>query len=144
MIMEQLRAFFLKFPEMQKRSLGIDCLSSHPESFSIDSVPCETVVTHYMDGSTVRRFLFTISSRCYFGSDLEQQRENLEFFEDLEGWLFQNSMLGNLPELGGGKTVRALTVTSSAYPIEVAESSDGTLARYQMSFELIYLQEVQR
>lgn len=139
-IIECLRQYFMGFPGLQEHRLDIDCLQSKPESFSIDSVPSESVVQRYMDGSTVRRCLFTISGRMYHSSDLTGQENNLQFFEELESWVAQNEALMQYPDLGEKRKVRSLEVTLSGYPFTVDE--DAGLARYQIQFRLIYLQEV--
>lgn len=139
-VMEHLRQYFMTFPGLQEHRLDIDCLQSKPESFSIDSVPSECVVQRYLDGSVVKRLLFTISSRMYYSSELAGQEENLQFFEDLENWVTQKDMLMDLPDLGEKRRARSLEVTLSGYPFTVNE--DEGLARYQIQFRLIYLQEV--
>lgn len=139
-VMEHLRQYFMEFPGLQEHRIDIDCLQSQPESFSIDSVPSESVVQRYLDGSTVKRLLFTISSRMYYSSDLTGQEENLQFFEDLENWVTQKDMLIDLPDLGEKRKARSLEVTQSGYPFTVDE--DEGLARYQIQFRLTYLQEV--
>ena len=141
-IIEQLRQYFLTCPVFEGKRLNIDCLTSDPGSYSIDSVPTERIQKRYMDGSTVRRQLFTISSRAYYGPDLNQQRENIGLFEALESWLDEKDALGQLPPLGNKRRARSLNVLSSAYPIDVEDGDQGSTARYQIQFELIYLQEV--
>ena len=141
-VIEHLRQYFLTCPSFDGKRLNIDCLASDPESYSIDSVPTERILKRYMDGATVRRQLFTISSRAYFGPDLKQQRENIELFADLEDWLDAQDALGLLPSLGTKRRARSVNVLSSAYPIEVDDGDQGSTARYQMQLDLIYLQEV--
>lgn len=138
-VMQHLRQYFMEFPGLQEHRLDIDCLQSQPESFSIDSVPSESVVQRYLDGSVVKRLLFTISSRMYYSSNLTGQEENLKFFEDLENWVTRNDLLMILPDLGEKRKARSLEVTLSGYPYTVNE--DEGLARYQIQFRLIYLQE---
>lgn len=139
-VIECLRQYFMAFPGLAGERLDIDCLQSKPDSFSIDNVPCESVLKRYLDGSSVRCCLFTISSRMQYGADLQNQRDNMAFFEDMETWLSQQDMLLQLPDLGEKRTARSLEVTSSAYPFIVNED-EGT-ARYQIQLRLIYLQEV--
>lgn len=141
-IIEALREYFADSPVFAEQRLDIDCLASDPDSYSIDSVPSERIVQRYCDGSTVRRQLFTISSRQPYGSDLSQQRENINLFEALEDWLGEQEALGILPPLGEHRRARSMQVLSSAYPIEVEDGDQASTARYQIQFELIYLQEV--
>ncbi len=141
-IIEALRQWLSESPVFNAQRLDIDCLASDPESYSIDSVPSERIVKRYCDGTTVRRQLFTVSSRAPYGSDLNQQRENIELFEELETWLDDQEGLGILPPLGEYRRARSVKVLSSAYPIEVDDGDQASVARYQIQLELIYLQEV--
>lgn len=139
-VIEYLRKYFMNFPRLQGERLDIDCLRSQEGSYSIDSEPGESVSQRYLDGSAVRRFLFTISGRMYYGSDIANQAENLAFFEELEAWLSQRELLLDLPDLGEKRTARSLEVLSSAYPIVVDEEKGS--ARYQIQMRLTYFQEV--
>ena len=139
-VIDCLLNFFLSFPRLQGDRLDIDCLRSQEGSYSIDSEPGESVSQRYLDGSTVRRFLFTISGRMYYGSDIANQAENLAFFEDLEAWLAKKELFLDLPDLGEKRTARKLEVLSSAYPFLVDENEES--ARYQIQLRLTYLQEV--
>lgn len=143
-VIESLHRFFLTAPVLEGQRLDIDCLQSDPDKFSLDSVPAERTLKQYMDGSTVRRQLFTISSRANYGPDLNQQKENLRIFEELESWIDQQIMSGVLPYLGEeSRTARSLRISSTAYPMEANEGQGGGTARYQMQFELIYLQNIE-
>lgn len=138
-VIEHLRQYFMAFPLLAEERLDIDCLRSEPDSYSIDSEPGD-IAQRYLDGSTVRRFPFTISSRMYFGTDVQTQADNLAFFEALEAWLTQQTLVGRLPELGEKRTARSLEVLSSAHPFIVDD--DAGVARYQIQMRLTYLQEV--
>lgn len=141
-VIEALHNYFRTSPVFHGQRLDIDCLQSDPEKFSLDSIPGERTVKKYMDGSSVRRQLFTISSRAAYGPDLTQQKDNLRFFSDLEAWIDEREALGLLPQLGPRRSARSLRVTSTAYPIEVDEGQGTSTARYQIQLELIYLQEM--
>lgn len=132
------REYLKGFPQLSGKRVDIDCLANQAGRYSVDSEPAETMVTRYLDGSSVRRLLFTVASREYFGDDIQSQNENIEFFERFEAWLERQAFFGRLPQLGAGRQVRSLRASSSAHPVQVADN--GT-ARYQMICELIYLQE---
>ena len=138
-IIGSLRSYFQAFPGLQRERLDIDCLAHEVDRFSIDAVPCEPVLQSYLDGGTVRQYLFTISSRFYFGTDLAQQERNLVFVEDLERWLEEQQFFRRMPDLGPGRTPRHLEITNSAYPYLI---SDSGKARYQIQLRLEYYQEV--
>ena len=141
-VMEALHSYFKTAPVFANQRLDIDCLQSDPDKFSLDSVPSERIVKRYLDGGSVRRQLCTISSRANYGPDLNQQKNNLKFFDDLEDWMDGQEQLGILPPLGSGRKARSLRVTGTAYPIEADEGQGTATARYQIQLELIYYQKM--
>lgn len=142
-VINSLHTWLLTCPLFAEKRLDVDCLQSESDSYSLDAVPCERIVKRYLDGGTVRRQLFTVSSRADFGPDLTTQQENLQFFENLETWIETKIEVGLLPDLGAGRHARSLSVLSSGYPVDADEGQGGGTARYQIQLELIYLQEVQ-
>lgn len=142
-VIEALHSYFKTSPALADVRLDIDCLQRDPAKFSLDSIPGERILKKYIDGSSVRRQLFTISSRTPYGPDLAQQTTNLDTFGELEDWLDSQEQLGILPPLGNNRKARSLRVTSSAYPIEVDEGQGVSTARYQIQLELIYLQNIE-
>lgn len=139
-VIDRLHAWLKTCPLFEHERLDIDCLQSKADSYSLDAVPCERIVKRYLDGGTVRRQLFTVSSREVYGPDLTQQSENLQLFEDLEAWLEGEIDAGRMPDLGSDRMVRSLAVLSSGYPVDADEGQGGGTARYQIQLELIYLQ----
>lgn len=140
MTLIQHMADYLKaFPMLKGERIDIDCLATEEGSFCLYSEPGETVIHRYLDGSSVRRKLFTFAGRRFYGTNLQVQAGNAAFFEDLESWLLRQEQLSLLPKLGEQRRARELTVFSSGAPVYVDD--DGT-AQYQMQLQLIYLQEV--
>ena len=139
-IAEHLRDFFRTCPMLKNKRIDIDCLSEHADSFSIDADPGETSVKRYLDGSSVRRNVFYLSGRTYYGDDLKQQAQNIACFEQIEEWMEQQNLLHNQPDLGNMRFVRTFHALTAGYPYVINE--DTGLARYQITLELIYTQEV--
>lgn len=139
-IMEALCTYFQGYPPLARERIGIDCLADREYSYSIDAVPTESVTKRYIDGGSDRRFLFTFSSRMYYGDDLKQQADNHAFFEGLEQWLAEQELFFQVPTLGQNRRARPLRVLLSAYPL-IVDADSGT-ARYQIQCELNYIQEV--
>ena len=139
-VMDGLWAWLKTAPVFASVRLDMDCLQAAPDRFSLDSVPGERVIKRYLDGGTVRRQLFIVSSRAVYGANLAQQKANLQLFEDLENWIDDRALRGALPVLGEGRRARSLVVLSTPYLMEAEEGSGPATARYQIQLELIYLQ----
>lgn len=136
-VMENIRAWLRNYPGLAGR-LDVDFLDDDTETYSLDTIPCEEVVKRYLDGSAVKQFQFVVASRCLYYQDIQQNLDNLAFFEGLTAWVEQKARARELPEMDGGRTAQKITVTSTAYPFLVSE--DGK-ARYQLQLRLEYYQK---
>lgn len=136
-VMECIQKWLKTYSGLSGR-LDVDFLDEEAETYSVDTIPCETVIKRYKDGGTIRQFQFAVSSRRFYEQNIKQNLSNLQFFEDLAKWVENKARLRELPEMGKGRTSQKIVVTSSAYPFIVSE--DGK-ARYQMQMRLEYYQE---
>lgn len=134
---ESVRKFVETYPALAGSKLNVDFLPPKAAAFSVDVVPVKSVVKSYLDGSTLRQFLFVLASRAYWGPDIRQQVDNLCFFEDFEEWLDAQNRARNFPDLGEGRTARKLEVVTSGY----AFAPDADMARYQIQCKLTYFQK---
>lgn len=136
-IMEAVRNFIRTYEPLAGNKINVDFLPETARSYSIDAVPCKEVIKTYLDGSSVRQFLFVLASREFYGEEIRQQLDNLGFYENFGAWAEKQSMTGNLPKLGGGKTPQKLETTTCGY----AFAPGMKAARYQIQLRLQYLQE---
>ena len=104
-IMEEVRKFLRTYPPLAEGKLHVDFLPEEAQSYSVEAVPAKEIVRSYVDGSTVRQFLFVVASREFFGDKIRQQLDNLSFYGDFSEWLREQTMAGNLPNLGEGRKV---------------------------------------
>lgn len=136
-IMEAVRKYVEAYPALAGSKLNVDFLPPEAATFSLDAVPSKSVIKSYLDGSTVRQFLFVLALRAYWGPDIRQQVDNLCFFEKFEEWLDARNRARSLPVLGEGRTARKLEVVTSGY----AFAPDADMARYQIQCKLTYFQK---
>lgn len=139
-VISSVREYLMSAPGFDTKRINIDNLSDSVGGISVDSEPSDRIVTRYLDGSSKRRLVFTISSRNFYTTEIQNQKQNIEAFEQLSEWLDKQRFLRNVPQLEAGKTALSIEMTSSPYPILVDEAT--ATARYQASCEIIYLQEV--
>lgn len=139
-LIEALRAWVGTCPSLTGGLLNVDFLPEEAASYSVDVTPVTPVIRQYLDGSSLRQYLFTVSTRTYFGEYVRQQIDNLDFFEDLAAWFDEQNASRDWPELPAGMTAKKIEVVSSGY-VFAAESET---ARYQMQLRLTYYQEGNR
>ena len=102
-IIEALRGWLRTYPPLSKGRLAVDFLPKEARTYSVDSVPCKEEVRRYLDGSSVRQFLFTLSSREFKGEDIAQNTDNLAFYEGFSAWVLAQDRARRLPDLGEGR-----------------------------------------
>lgn len=133
-----IRNYLETYPGLSGGVMHVDWLPESARVYSIESVPCEPVLKQYMDGSSRRQFQFNLASSMFYSSDVDNQAENMEWFESFDTWIQQQNFTRNLPDLGEGRVCKSIEILSSAYPVAV----DGNgLARYQLQMGITYLQE---
>ncbi|MBQ6212092.1 MAG: hypothetical protein IJJ57_04255 [Ruminococcus sp.] len=136
-MIEAVRDFILRFPELKNGALLIDCLGSKPVEYTVDTVPCDPVYTRYVDGDCMKQFLFIFASREYFSENVNQAIANLAFYEHFEDWIWDKNSSGELPDLGSGRSPVSIEVLTGGY----AFSEEGNTARYQIQLRLLYEEE---
>lgn len=135
MIIDRIRAYFLSCPILDEfAKLNIDYLGVNAREYTIDPVPSGSVIKNYIDGGTLRQYLFVFASREFYGDDVIQNIENSGFYEKLSNWLELQNDICNLPDLGDERKAIKFEVISSAYLFGAEEDS----ARYQIQIRLIY------
>ncbi len=137
-IIEALRGWLRSYRPLSTGRLAVDFLPKQAQTYSVDSIPCKEEVKQYLDGSSLRQFLFVLSSREFKGEDIGQNMDNLAFYEAFSNWVLRQDRARQFPDLGEGRRERKIEVTTSGYPFQVDEH--GT-ARYQIQLRLEYFQK---
>lgn len=138
-IIESIREYMSECPLLENGNINVDFLSSDNIEYTIETVPCEPVIKHYIDGSSLRQYEFIVASREFYGTDVVQNIQNSAFYEKLAEWIENNSRNKILPVMENEK--------QSADKIEILThgsliSEDAKTAVYQIQLRLIYFQEV--
>lgn len=136
-IIQAVRDWVSTCPLLEGGQVHVDFLDQEAASYSVDVTPGEPVVKYYMDGSSVRQFLFRVASRALYGDDIRQNLDNIGFFEQFAAWVEEQNALRKLPDVGPGRKCRSLEVTTSGYVFE----ENTNFACYQIQCKLTYLQE---
>ncbi len=135
-IIDGLKEFFKECPLLGDGVINVNYLGSKKADYSIESVPAEPVLRRYVDGATLRQYVFVFASREYYDDDREENIRAAGFYEQLQSWLEERNRTGRLPEISDGTALRLETL-SGGY---VLSDRAGT-ARYQMQCRLIYKKE---
>lgn len=134
MIIDATRKFIRTYPPLSGGEIGVDFLDADTGSYSIDTVPTKEIVKQYIDGSSIRQFIFVFATRTYYGAEIRQQLDNIGFFERFSEWIETCNKEGVFPELEDGCKVQRLEVTTSGYVFSEGED----YARYQTQCRMEY------
>ena len=136
-IIEAVRTFLKGCPILAGERLNVDFLPEEAVAYSVDAVPATPVVKQYIYGGSLRQFVFVFATRAWYGDHVRQQLDNLGLFESFADWLEAQSRARSFPDLGAGRTVKKLEVTTSGYVF----APDTDTARYQIQCKLSYFQK---
>lgn len=131
-IIECIRDHIMTFPELKDGCLMVDCLGDKPVEYVVEPVPCNPVYQKYTDGSCIKQFLFIFASREYYGQTVNQNIENLAFYEHFSDWITEVEP----PDLDGRIPVN-IEVLTGGYAFDAGSNT----ARYQIQLRLLYEEE---
>lgn len=137
-IIESIRDYIKQCPHLSEFNKGINVnyLGEEDDSYCIEETPSNPIVKKYIDGSSVRKFLFVFASKEAYGQDVMQNIENSGFYEHFADWLEEQSEKGNLPILEKGKEARKIQANTNGYLF----NAEMDKASYQIQLELTYYQ----
>lgn len=136
-IIESLSEYFLRCPLLKDGYFHVDFLGPDPVEYTLEVLPCDPIVKRYVNGDTLRRYLFAFGSREYYSADRTQNIENIAFYEEMSDWVEEQTHMEDFPKLPEGLYPEGLRTVSSGYLFD--ESMEN--ARYQIQIELIYYKE---
>lgn len=138
MIIKAIKDFFGECPLLAGGHIGVDYLPADAGEYVIEPLPCNPIVKKYVGGGTLRRYDFVFASRKEYSEEVRLLIANSGLFENITGWIEEQSKSEKLPELPEGCSAQWLEVTSGGYLF----SDDGNnTAVYQMQCRLVYYQE---
>ena len=141
MIVDKVRKYIKTCPYLKKfqnaARININFLDAKSTFYSIEEVPCQPILKKYLGGSSLRQFQFIFCSREPYGSDVLQNIDNSEFYEQFANWIEEQNLKHNLPKLEDGYTPISIEVISPGYAFQVTEDK----ARYQIELKLKYMKE---
>ena len=135
---EAVRAWLRTYPPLQEGRLNVDFLPEEAQNYAVEMIPCEPEVKRYFDGSSIRRFAFLLASCEFSGDDIQQNTDNLGFYEAFAAWVERQNQQRQLPLLAQGRTARRVKVTTNGYQYDA--DAHGS-ARYQIQMQMTYFQE---
>ena len=137
-IIEYIRTVIKQYEPLKDERINVDYIGEQM-TYSVDPLPCDPVISSYVDGGQKKQFQFAFMSKEEYDEDARVTINNSGFFTEFEEWL---SKLGrwNCPllEMGENKVPVKFETLNKGYLYDI----DGNMAKYRMECRLIYTQEV--
>jgi len=103
--------------------------------YSLDKIPTQTIVRSWIDGTKVKRDVYSFRSRKSYSQDVVNNLNNIGFFEKLEELIETNNRKGILPSVEGVLSIKCLNCGS-------LNRADTNTAIFNIQIEIEYLMEV--
>lgn len=136
-LIDSVRKFLLGCPYLKEGVFNVDYLGGSPTEYTVDTIPSDNIIKQYVDGSSVRQFVFAFGSVEPYGSDVDNNLANSTFYEDFATWMDEKSRNREFPDLGADKSVIEIKAQGAGYVVENTENT----ARYQVQCRLVYTQK---
>lgn len=136
-MIESIRDFISECPLLNNGRVNVDYIGEDM-SYSLDPLPCDPVISTYVDGGTKRQFQFAFTSKEEYDEDARVNIDNSEFCQMFEDWLDEKNFSEDLPSLPDGRIPIEFETLNKGYLYDI----DGALAKYRIECRLLYEQEV--
>lgn len=133
-LIDYIRSLLRTCPLLENERINVDFLDAQNGSYSVNTSPAAPIVKRFIDGSSIRQYVFTFSSAELYGEEIRQNLENAGFWEDFMEWIESVTLPQSLET---GQEPQKIEVLSSGY----AFMTDADSARYQIECRLLYKQK---
>lgn len=140
-MVEYIKEYLLQCPLFKdiEDDIGIDYQEEQPDSYSINTIPEQRLISQDIIGNKNMQFSFTVTSRAYTATDLNRI-ENLNLFERFADWVNNQNENGNLPQLGENQVATELVITNNGYLY--SNNPDIQNGVYQIQLKLYYIEKM--
>jgi hypothetical protein len=111
--------------------INVDYLGEKPTEYVIEPIPTERIIKKYTDGSTLNQYVFQFGSREYYSSDVIENMQISDFYENFEkiiNWCNRQKILPNVP---GVQSIECLNVGT------IQDAGTDT-AKYSIQMRITY------
>ena len=141
-IIECIKEYYQKCPYLNELAkINVDYLNTDAKDFeywSLEQVEAPIILKKNVLGTkTERQCLFILASRSFFNPLVDTQNiKNLQLFEKIAEWTYQNNKKRIYPTLNDRETGINIEIITGGSLYGTDKSN--TIARYQMEGKLIY------
>lgn len=136
-MIDELRKYFIQSVTLAEEFNNIlaDFLEEDATNYTLEPIPTEPILKQYVDGGSLRQFVFQFGSREFYDDSLAQNIDNLNFYDRFQEEIEENNRKGILPNIQGIQTIECLNNGT------IQDVQTGT-AKYSIQMRITYLKEV--
>ena len=133
-MLEKIREYFKKEVTLAEEfnEILVDFLGKEATSYSIEPIPTDKVLRPYTDGGGLYQLVFQFGSKEFYDESLNQNIENLNFYERLQNEIEENNNKGVLPDIDGIQSIECLNNGT------IQDIQNGT-AKYGIQMRITYI-----
>lgn len=136
-IIAALQTYIKTFASLESGApVWVNHLGANPVQYSIAPLPGSRIVESYVNGGSLREYVFAFRSAESTADDLERLGTS-GFYETFADWLESQTNAKVFPTLGSGKTAELIEALGWGYLFEQGQSETGI---YQVQCRLRYTQ----
>jgi hypothetical protein len=114
--------------------INVDYLGDSPTEYVLEPIPTERVIKKYIDGSTLNQYVFQFGSREYYSSDVIENMQKSEFYEQFEQVINWCNREGILPIITGIQSIECLNVGA-------IQDAGSDTAKYAIQMRITYFRK---
>lgn len=92
--------------------INVNYLGEKPTEYVIEPIPAEKIIKKYADGSRLCQYVFQFASREYYSSDVVENMQNTDFYDDFTKAIENSNRIGLLPDIEGIQSIECLNVAT--------------------------------
>lgn len=130
-IINAIREYFEEQNILKNKKVNIDFIKNNTNEYIIEPVPIEPIYKQYVDGKTIRQYVFQFSSLNYLTSEVINNLLNSEFYENFSKIIEENNKKGILPKIEGIQSIECLNIGT-------IENEEQNKAKYSIQMRILY------
>jgi len=117
----------------KSRQINVNMLSNDINNYSLDKIPVSSEVERWITGLEIHRDVFSFRSRTSYSQEVEENLENIGFFELFEEVINSNNKEGVLPDIDGIESIACLNCGT------MLSNDNGHVATFDIQIQITYI-----
>jgi len=129
-----IKEYLMTYPPLAN-GVSLDFVDTEPTEYAVQMLPELEKIEEYIVGGGIYGRHFLLNMRAATNEDADRLQNN-GFYEAFQDWLYEQSLLGNLPDLPDGYKSQSIEALSNGFLMEASEVL--STAVYSINCRLVY------